>query len=352
MERQKVLTKIGFTFCLFVVTMLGLLFSGRPSNQMRNIITNDKTFISSYERLTDEMKSEFADTVRFEDEMYTLLKVDQESEINKKEPYSHTVERLVMTKDEVNPESTMQLNINGESVTVYLKDITYEESPVTGRTTNITDFEEYKDLTSEPKNVPKTKEVKYTDEYTGKTISVNLELSGIQKISDPVWKEDLKEEFTVEGYGADYYDMSGHPIPHTEERPDFTGKEDLLYKRFELDKKSNVIQSIAWKGEPYTKNGVLCRDVLVTGKRLVGTWKAKYINDNVSLPDATGYKAYINYESKTSLTEVEYKIHAVAYYERVSNYKYYVLGVAGIYIAVILFLIVKYKKKLCSNGEE
>ncbi len=83
------------------------------------------------------------------------------------------------------------------------------------------------------------------------------------------------------------------------------------------------VLSSAWAGEKYTnENGVICRDILITGTKTVSSYLATYGGNDylVKLPDITGKQLVSTYEVtiQQETGEVEYTIQATSTYERMT----------------------------------
>lgn len=137
---------------------------------------------------------------------------------------------------------------------------------------------------------PEQAEILVEDEDTGikKEYTVpRLEM----KEKDRNWTDDFLFSVTVSGYGAETFWLGDMEIPG--EKPlDQCGPELLSY--LGLPAEYYHVEKVEWLGEPYEKEGVLCRDAQARGRKLMRNMEVCY-GGQVELPPAEGLKYYCVY---------------------------------------------------------
>ena len=91
-----------------------------------------------------------------------------------------------------------------------------------------------------------------------------------QEFSHDRWKDDFSFTVTFHEYGIDGYWLGDQVFMLDEENLDFSGYEEMLLALIEADPENYRINSAEWAGEPYEDSeGILCRDAVVSGEKLV-----------------------------------------------------------------------------------
>ena len=131
------------------------------------------------------------------------------------------------------------------------------------------------------------------------------------KAGEKVWI-DFAAPMTFTDYGAAYYKLAdGVYMPHSEEAPVTDGFEDEILSYLDLSPSAYRISYAAWSGDTYTNGeGILCRNALLYGERLVGTTVATY-SATIDLEDVTGYKGIAVYSFRGIVRNPK-KVAAVA----------------------------------------
>lgn len=126
-----------------------------------------------------------------------------------------------------------------------------------------------------------------TDENTG--LEYEREVPRLEIVEKEIsWSDDFSFPVTISGYDADSFLLGDTEIPkdaplsdYGEEFLDFLGLPGDCYR----------IHTVIWSGEAYEKEGILCRDALAAGEKLVRSVEVKY-GGEVLTPDIQG-KQYI-----------------------------------------------------------
>ena len=140
---------------------------------------------------------------------------------------------------------------------------------------------------------PATAVILLNDERTGRDYERELpRMEVIEK--ERVWNADFFFSLTVSGYGADIFLLGDTEIPAD---ADLSLYGDIFLEYLGLSEECYRVNQIEWNGESYECDGVLCRDALASGEKLVRYVDVKY-GGQVRLPDVPG-------ESEEQHTETE-----------------------------------------------
>lgn len=137
---------------------------------------------------------------------------------------------------------------------------------------------------------PENAEILVEDEDTGIKKEYTVPMLEMKE-KDREWTDDFSFSVTVSGYGAETLWLGDMEIPG--EKPlDQWGPELLLY--LGLPAGYYQVEEVEWLGEPYEKEGVLCRDAQARGRKLIRNMEVRY-GGQVKLPPAEGLKYYCVY---------------------------------------------------------
>ena len=232
------------------------------------------------------------------------------------------------TKEEIVFDDTYTLKENGNTYIMQLKEKSINEAPISSRTARLQYSETFTDDQSEDE-IPKTMTVKYYEdgqrpieetviladkEGTVKSPKIEIDPDAPMPVDENgnnytqvyVYSFELPLASTEPGdqvwisfsapmnfvdYGAAYYKLSSDTyLPHNDSAPVVEGYEDAILSYLGLSPHSYRIGYAQWDGGTYTNSsGVLCRNAIMYGERLVGTTVATY-EDTVPLETVTGYK--------------------------------------------------------------
>lgn len=137
---------------------------------------------------------------------------------------------------------------------------------------------------------PEQAEILVEDEDTGIKKEYTVPMLEMKEKSRE-WTDDFSFSVTVSGYGAETFWLGDMEIPG--EKPlDQCGPELLLY--LGLPAEYYHVEEVEWLGEPYEKEGILCRDAQARGRKLMRNMEVRY-GGQVKLPPAEGLKYYCVY---------------------------------------------------------
>lgn len=153
--------------------------------------------------------------------------------------------------------------------------------------------------TQEP---PETAVITLKDETTGKEYEREVPRQEISQ-KDSVWMDDFQFRITVNGYDSDTFYLGETEIPPDADLSAY-GEEFLRYLGLPAD--CYHVEEILWDGESYEEEGILCRNAIAKGSRLIRNVEVKY-GGQVRTPQVNG-KQYIGiYEEILPETEEEEK---------------------------------------------
>lgn len=113
------------------------------------------------------------------------------------------------------------------------------------------------------------------DEETGRTGVGQLAQADVQQTAR-YWSEDFSVPLTFYDYGADQYLLQDITIPGTAEPQDCLEYADLLLEQIGCSQEQYEILEIHWDGESYVEQGIICRDAVAAGRKLVSDYQVEY----------------------------------------------------------------------------
>lgn len=181
--------------------------------------------------------------------------------------------------------------------------------------------------------IPQTIDYEYEDLESGQKIETTLPLTD-QSESGWYWT-GFEFPITISGYDADILDLNGTEIKANEPLINYA---DEFLDMLGLNQEYYEIDMIEWDGEPYDRNGDLCRNAIGSGKKYVVDIDAVY-SGKVALPhkDGAAWKCLYT-EELTSSNSTIYTYTADAVYVSSSNETPFgkILGfISAIYHSVI-----------------
>ena len=277
------------------------------------------------------------------------------------------------TEAEIKIEDIYTLQQDGNTYQMELKDRKIVEAPIGSRTATLQYSETFVDVKEE--EIPQKMSVKYQEDgmapiqgtivlkdkngtladqpataSTGtpaegtdiqqKGYAYSFELPLVSKKAGELVWIGFSAPMAFTDYGAAYYKLNaGTYLPHSDSAPIVDGYEDAILDYLGLSPYSYRISYAEWDGGTYTNgNGVLCRNAIMYGERLVGTMVATY-EDTVPLETVTGYKGVATYTYRGIARNVK-KVRTVT-----------LAGIAvfAVLVTALLFLFAKKKRNAKEN---
>lgn len=90
------------------------------------------------------------------------------------------------------------------------------------------------------------------------------------------WTEGFQVPIIFGDYGAQQYDFQGAAVPQGNELPYLLENQQLILDEIGCDPGRYQIDQIIWTGEPYAEQGVLCRNALAKGRKMLSDYLVEY----------------------------------------------------------------------------
>lgn len=116
------------------------------------------------------------------------------------------------------------------------------------------------------------------------------------KEKDERWSDGFSFPVVFHAYGAEYYQLGSRKVPLDVEHPALDDCEAELLEEIGVSADRYKIREIAWEGAPYyDENGVLCRNAVAAGEKLVTDYLVTY-GGMVTFPGVQGYQCRAVYQ--------------------------------------------------------
>lgn len=326
--KNKYLKKgLVFSLLLAFVLPLQVTAAGEPLIKEMTIKAASE---AEYKELAE---AEFAQQITENGKDYTLDHIDYEITDTQ---YLDKKEKVIDVTGE--PEQTLT-----EQGVVYTLENAEKQEQDEAEPQIVTAYDDYDHPVSES-DVPGTKDVTATNSETGEEETVTCSLTGIEPAG--ITTVDTVMTITFSNYDASYYSWNGTYIARNDQTPPLAGYEDELLAYCNAEAGSEIT-GYYWAGEPYTSNGVLCRDAAANVRQNVRMYRANYQGEIATPEQEPVYAA--TYTAPDPDGAVQLTVTATAtYIQESSVLPYYIAAGAGILVLIILIvgiLIILSKKK-------
>lgn len=326
--KNKYLKKgLVFSLLLAFVFPLQVTAAGEPLIKEMTIKAASE---AEYKELAE---AEFAQQITENGKDYTLDHIDYEITDTQ---YLDKKEKVIDVTGE--PEQTLT-----EQGVVYTLENAEKQEQDEAEPQIVTAYDDYDHPVSES-DVPGTKDVTATNSETGEEETVTCSLTGIEPAG--ITTVDTVMTITFSNYDASYYSWNGTYIARNDQTPPLAGYEDELLAYCNAEAGSEIT-GYYWAGEPYTSNGVLCRDAAANVRQNVRMYRANYQGEIAAPEQEPAYAA--TYTAPDPDGAVQLTVTATAtYIQESSVLPYYIAAGAGILVLIILIvgiLIILSKKK-------
>lgn len=110
------------------------------------------------------------------------------------------------------------------------------------------------------------------------------------------WSDDFSFPVTFHECDAEFCQLGDVLIPYVEKKPELEGHEALLLDLIGAPQEAYRVTDISWNGEIYTdESGVLCRDALAVGDKLVQDFQVHYVG-TAEFPACERWQIVAEYE--------------------------------------------------------
>ncbi len=203
--------------------------------------------------------------------------------------------------------------------------------------------------------VPSEIPVTVTDESTGQTVEGTAMAAG-QKIGEKRWEDTFSFPATFHEYGLDGYWLREKIFRLNGDTPDFKGYEKELLELIAVSGEDYQIESAVWNGEAYKdSDGVMCRNAIVSGKKLVCDCTVFYEDSEVFLEEkGVRYVATYKKEGTSQAGAHKYTMKATGVYvpkRRNGTVLAVVVGLTGVGAGAGAYGRHRKKKKMMGGGD-
>jgi len=147
---------------------------------------------------------------------------------------------------------------------------------------------------------PQTAVITIRDETSGTDFEREVPILEVKE-TESRWSDDFSFTVSMTGYGADAFYLGETEVPGGTELSEL-GDELLSY--LGLPGECYRVDTVEWEGEPYEENGILCRNAVAKGEKLIRNVEIKY-GGQVKTPEIEG-KQYVGiYQELMPETEAE-----------------------------------------------
>ncbi|MFR5600910.1 MAG: SpaA isopeptide-forming pilin-related protein [Lachnospiraceae bacterium] len=157
--------------------------------------------------------------------------------------------------------------------------------------------------------IPGEGEITVTDKITGESREERLPLLSYTE-GNHYWSQDFSFPVKVTDYDADVFVIGDQEVPASDNLYPYRGE---LLNSLGLSQEHYRVHYIDWVSEPYTDQGILCRDAVARGEKLVYDAEAVY-GGSVTWEAAPGKSISAVYVSESDETSVNYTVRAVGTY--------------------------------------
>lgn len=142
--------------------------------------------------------------------------------------------------------------------------------------------------------IPETYKVEIADNPFQTVTEYTLPIKEAKRVNER-WEDSFTFDIVVEHADSGLFQIGNEVISLNQTADPFAGNEELLLKLIGVPKDSYQIDHTAWSGNMYEQNGILYRNAVAYGKKLVYDLEISY-KDVITLPEEEGYQIRAQYE--------------------------------------------------------
>lgn len=238
-------------------------------------------------------------------------------------------------------ESRIADTITKDNIEYLIKDVTWEEIPVSEEVEYTMDFGY---CTSEP-SYPETYEYTYQSPTTGAEVTVSLPFVRLNQ-GQASWVDGFSADVTFKNLEGELFTLGNHTFAYNDNLSLTEGDYTELVKMLGYDTSLYRLTGFSWNGAVYeTAEGELCRNGIATGQQYATRYSAYYAD---TVETGKTYNAKATYEAQVvdEAAAPTYTIQAEALYQNTgiwSNIISFVVNhktVSGIFVFIIIALAV------------
>ncbi|MGN0438059.1 MAG: hypothetical protein ACI4F4_05995, partial [Lachnospiraceae bacterium] len=228
-----------------------------------------------------------------------------------------------------------------DNIEYLLKDVTWEEIPVSENVEYTIDFG-YR--TKEP-SYPETYKYTYQSPTTGEEVTVSLPFVRLNQ-GQASWVDGFSADVTFKNLEGELFTLGNHTFAYDEKLSLTEGDYTELVKMLGYDTSLYRLTGFSWNGAAYeTAEGELCRKGIATGQQYATRYSAYYAD---TIETGKTYNAKATYGAQVVDEEAAptYTIQASALYQNTgiwSNIISFVVNhktISGIFVFIIIALAV------------
>lgn len=276
-------------FGLFATVFVMAIAVGRTDTFAATTqIKKEETYTSA----DSNKEYDFEKTVKDGENTFRLTDVKYVSTEKKVEG---TVTKSVVKTSDLSTYSTAEFaeTITENGITYSLADVEKVTTGVGPRTQYLEETLNFTAATT-TEAIPETVKTKVYDEVTGQYVEAEISL-----ISTKVTNTEVSDDFSfsIKFYVTNgrYFSYKDNIITYNKSNPELMPYADEILKDLNLDSSIYKINSIEWDGEEYKDNGILCRNAVAKGNKVVNDYTALYGGDAYLPANNLAYKYVATY---------------------------------------------------------
>ena len=177
--------------------------------------------------------------------------------------------------------------------TYRLVDYEVKEQSLSGRKKHIRDTLLLKDYEGIDE-IPETYKVEIADNPFQTVTEYTLPIKEAERVNER-WEDSFTFDIVVEHADSGLFQIGNEVISLNQTVDPFAGNEGLLLELIGVPNDAYQIDHTAWAGDMYEQNGILYRNAVAYGKKLVYDLEISY-EDVITLPEEEGYQIRARYE--------------------------------------------------------
>ena len=291
-ERKKMMRRRYFSALMFTAV---LVFASPAGKTMASQVLENQMH-NSTENMNVVVPSEAEKQVSGADDAITTVE-----EVFGEQPYygpgetdgSYVYYSQVFPKDaDQNRYLPEKEHVEGND-TYRLVDYEVQEQSLSGRKKHIRDTLLLKDYEGIDE-IPETYKVEIADNPFQTVTEFTLPIKETKRVNER-WEDSFTFDIVVEHADSGLFQIGNEVISLNQTVDPFAGNEGLLLELIGVPNDAYQIDHTAWAGNMYEQNGILYRNAVAYGKKLVYDLEISY-EDVLTLPEEEGYQIRARYE--------------------------------------------------------
>ena len=287
MMRRRYFSALMFTAVLVFASPAGKTMASQVSENQTQNTTEDMNAAVSSE--TEKQVSDADDAITTVEEVFGERPYYGPGETDGSYVYYSQVFPKDADQDPYLPEEE---HVEGND-TYRLVDYEVQEQSLSGRKKHIQDTLLLKDYEGIDE-ISETYKVEIADNPFQTVTDYTLPVTETKRVNER-WEDSFTFDIVVEHADSGLFQIGNEVISLNQTADPFAGNEGLLLKLIGVPKDAYQIDHTAWAGNMYEQNGILYRNAVAYGKKLVYDLEISY-EDVITLPEEEGYQIRAQYE--------------------------------------------------------